>query len=63
VDHNIRAAKVGGIGEKKKNNGKKWLVQAKIMEIPGIGVFGWVRASERVILTDLGAHCALLILM
>jgi hypothetical protein len=31
---NIRAAKVGRIGEKKKGKAKKWAIPAKITEIP-----------------------------
>jgi len=36
----IRAAKVRGIGEKKKRKGKKWPAAAKIIEISGMGVLG-----------------------
>jgi hypothetical protein len=37
---NIRAAKVGRIGEKKKGKGKKWPSPVKIIEIAGMGGFG-----------------------
>jgi hypothetical protein len=36
----LRAAKLRGIGEKKKGKSKKWPAPAKIIKIVRMGVFG-----------------------
>jgi hypothetical protein len=43
----LRAAKVRGIGEKKKNKGKKWPGAVKITDSPGIGVIGVAAEAQR----------------
>jgi hypothetical protein len=43
IENDIRAAKVRGIGEKKKRKPKKWAVEANLPDFSGIGVFGDIR--------------------